>query len=653
MRFTKGRLASLSALSVLALAWSGCEAKEQTEYVAGVSTQVKVPRDLKSVRLSVSVGGVRQFCRGYRVYDGRVQLPRSLGTFALNDPKQSGPITYNIIGYTKELEEGTEFDDLACNDQVGGSEGARILRRSRQPYVENEILFLPMPLKYACFDTKCQNDNETCKGGVCVDATTDASKLPKYAPELVDGTGGNCFSTSQCLAGALPAIPVNPDDCTFAVAGTPSAPPTVGGAPNPFAAPGAPAPGEGLNVEVVFDGGYVSEVLDKDPDDGFVVPDPTKPQQFKLAKGLCTMFRGFDDGGQEVTGHRITGVRASGNCRAKSTTQPICQSDAFRSMGVDENGIAPQATLPGDCRATELKPPKSLLLLVVDNSEGHKAFFEEAPEVTVGVSLSDPAFSRTDIGMIYAPGTVADACNAALPPAVAPKLARNAKTEILDVFKQGATAGPTDFKLEGALGRAYALAKTGDYYKRAVLVIGNREFALDSCPGGILPAQMAQQAKTGTPSVDTHAILLAQPPAGVDPNTVAVEASAVGVSGFADGRGGRKEDAKNAFQNIVESLATCAYDVPTGATIADGDVLSYNDPISGVVRTIPNAPTCTSETGAGSGWGRSGNRIFICGAACADYRTTLKNAAFTNAIFGKPSPAMPVFAHKAACAPKP
>ena len=84
MRFRRSSARSaltLGAIAATALAWSGCDAKKQTEYVAGVSTQVQVPRDLKAIRVDVSVGGVVQFCRGYRVYDGKVQLPRSLGDF--------------------------------------------------------------------------------------------------------------------------------------------------------------------------------------------------------------------------------------------------------------------------------------------------------------------------------------------------------------------------------------------------------------------------------------------------------------------------------------------------------------------------------------------------------------------------------------------
>jgi hypothetical protein len=40
-------------------------------------------------------------------------------------------------------------------------------------------------------------------------------------------------------------------------------------------------------VRVWFEGGLVSEVLDLEKDEGYTVPDPKKPQQFRLAEGLC------------------------------------------------------------------------------------------------------------------------------------------------------------------------------------------------------------------------------------------------------------------------------------------------------------------------------------------------------------------------------
>ena len=98
---------TLGAVAATALVWSGCEAKKQTEYVAGVSTQVQVPRDLKAIRVDVSVGGVVQFCRGYRVYDGKVQLPRSLGEFPSQGKPGPDPITVTVSGFTEDFSETT------------------------------------------------------------------------------------------------------------------------------------------------------------------------------------------------------------------------------------------------------------------------------------------------------------------------------------------------------------------------------------------------------------------------------------------------------------------------------------------------------------------------------------------------------------------
>ena len=107
MRASTRRILTLGLIAATALAWSGCDAKKQTEYVAGVSTQVAVPRDLKAIRLDVSVGGVILFCRAYRVYDGKVQLPRSLGEFPSNGTPGPDPITVTVSGYTEEFSDTT------------------------------------------------------------------------------------------------------------------------------------------------------------------------------------------------------------------------------------------------------------------------------------------------------------------------------------------------------------------------------------------------------------------------------------------------------------------------------------------------------------------------------------------------------------------
>ena len=668
MRFPKRRIASLAAISLTALVWSGCTAKQQTEYVTGVSTQVKVPRDLQYIRLAVSVGGVRTFCRAYPVYNGRVQLPRSLGTFAENEPSGE-PITYQIVGYTEKLDEGDALDDVICGEKANvGADGARILRRSRQPYVKEEVLFLPMPLKYSCYDTNCDGpdkDNpdtsKTCKGGRCVDATVAFPEkvFPKFSPELLDGTGGDCFATSFCMGAGLPAIPVNLDDCTYAVANTPSMPATVQGFPNPLAPPpGTPSAGEGVNVEVTYDGGYVREILDKDPDEGFTIPDPAKPQQFRLAPGLCDMVKGNPNA---TPGKRITALRASATCRPKVITQPLCKDDSLAAMGLDPEGTSTDTNELAGCSATELKPPRTGLIVAIDDTKEHQSFFSGADvQFAINLALQDPAFYRADIGIVYSAGPNActtSSSSVAVPLesaiSVVPKI--KASIEGQATALNSKTEGSEIPRLDEALRLSYeALNANPSYFRRAVILVGEREFVNNTCPAD--PAQGTKARVTAAkPVVETFVFDLAgnstDPTAPAD----AFELADAAGTPMTDSRGSNKGPAKEGFQRVVERLATCVYDAPqNGQALPDGGTLSYNDPnLPSLVRSIPHEPACTDGTQSVDGWGRGdGGRIFVCGQACTDYRQTLKNAALLNLPFGQPPPAMPVFAHKPNCGPK-
>ena len=94
-------IATLAALGTSALVWSGCEGKKQTELVAGISTQVRVPKDLKTIRVDVLVGGTQVKCDSYRVFDGKVQLPRTLGTLPIDDSNRGLPLTITVAGYSE------------------------------------------------------------------------------------------------------------------------------------------------------------------------------------------------------------------------------------------------------------------------------------------------------------------------------------------------------------------------------------------------------------------------------------------------------------------------------------------------------------------------------------------------------------------------
>lgn len=664
MRFSKRRIGSLTALSVCALVWSGCDAKQQSEYVAGISTQVKVPRDLQYVRLSVSVGGVRSLCRAYPVYDGRVQLPRSLGTFAVNEPT-GDPVTYQIVGYTEKLDEGEALDDIACGEKTTvGKDGARVLRRSRQPYVKDEILFLPLPLKYSCYDTLCEGDDKTCKGGRCVDANVSvpADVFPKFSPELVDGSGGDCFSPAFCMGAGLPAIPVNLDDCTYAVANSKDMPPTQQGLPNPLQPPaGTPSAGDGVNVEVTYDGGYVKEILDKDPDEGFVIPDPNKPQQFRLAPGLCAMVKGSVD----TAGKRITAIRASATCRPKLISQPICKDEMFAAMGANPDGTSSDNNDLTGCSATELKPPKTALVVLVDKTKEHESFFTGADvQFAVNLALQDPAFYRADIGIVYSAGALAcgagsSTSNVAVPPEnasiVVPKIkaAIEAEKSVLATKSEGTEIPRFDEGLRLSYEALGGAANPKGYFRRAVILIGERKFVDNTCPA--IPAERAKERAVAAKPIETYVFDLAGPSADPTAPLDAFELADAAGTPLTDARGSNKAPAKEGFQRVVERLATCVYEAPAKAeSLPNGGTLSYNDPnVPSIVRSIPFVEGCTDGTQNVNGWSKgSDGRIYICGSSCADYRTALKNAALVNLPFGQPPPAMPVFAHKPNCGPK-
>src|SRR5258708_12691631 len=56
----------------------------------------------------------------------------------------------------------------------------------------------------------------------------------------------------------------------------------------------SPPPGTGVNARVYYDG-VEEEILDLDPNEGFFVPDASKPQVFQLAPGLCDLVKKGSD----------------------------------------------------------------------------------------------------------------------------------------------------------------------------------------------------------------------------------------------------------------------------------------------------------------------------------------------------------------------
>jgi hypothetical protein len=675
MRRLTTKALSLGLLGASALAWSGCEAEKQTQYVAGISTQVQVPRDLKTVRVDVSVGGIISFCQAYKVYDGRVQLPRSLGTYPVDVSKTSSPITISVVGFTAEYDEANPA--IGSCSSVGakvGENGIRVLRRSRQPYLTDQTLFLPMGLKFGCYDTDCESGGteKTCKAGRCYDASQDPKKLVPYTPDLVDGSGGGCFSVKECMGPAIPPAIVNPDDCTYAIPGTKSAPtPAI---PNPLA-----TPGEGVNVEVVYDGGAVVEVLDLDEQEGFFIPDPAKPQQFRLAPGLCDQVKGegpdpLSPNATRPTPHRITSIRASALCRAKAASQPLCREDALLKMGLNAQGESPNANAPDKCQARELRSSPSLLVVLADDTKNNKDLFEDTQAGLdfLKKGLEDPAFATTEVAVVYYPGDNACGAGPINPPR---SVRRDVDAVVAEIDAHQPRTGDEPTNLAAILPSVFQYAKAASstvsspagaaFAKRAVLVLSNRDFdkasTAPACVSPTTSSNLALAARTGTPAVDTYALLFTNDPATPEANQAQIlnEANQVAGGKAFDARGAaNKANALRALQKITADLATCTYDVPTsGVTFDTNSTLAYSDAIALPAKPsvkIPFNAGCVDETSAVAGWNFTDGtprRIRVCGQACTDYRNALSAAQQYAALYLQPSQAVPMFWYNNPCSP--
>jgi hypothetical protein len=433
------RAATLGAIALVTLAWSGCSGKKQTELVAGVTSQVQVPRDFRSVRIDVNGAFGNTFCRTYPVYDGKVRLPRTLGVLSGGDP--SAPVTITVAGYVQDSQDGSiaAFSDCLASPEVGKNGrnvdtggGARVMRRSRQPYVPDRILYLPMPLHYSCYDVDCEcglpDDTKcprvkrpecsagdcTCKGGKCVSPDITTERLVDYDDDLVFGSSNTCFrpfittddkgnKLPGCLDDGVPPQLVDAKKCIYVLPETASAaglPPFDAG----FPLPEPETHGAGLNVRVVYDN-IVSEVLDYEgpctqqgPSEGYCTPDPSKPQMFQLAASLCHP----EDKTLSDSPHRITLMTASGLCPSKTELQPICD---------DSVQGPPQPTLidggssaDGSCNVgLSLKPAQSALYILMDKASGMRQFLGSSSVLAqvIGLPLSDPVFKNTLVGFKF------------------------------------------------------------------------------------------------------------------------------------------------------------------------------------------------------------------------------------------------------------
>ena len=603
------RRAQACALAALSC-FVACSSAPVTELVAGVSTQVQVPKELRSIEVSVKAGGQTSYCQHFEVVQGKVQLPRTLG---VNKEHDNIPVTISIIGF---LDPASDLDDNRsdCPDDPTQPSGfavnpsfvpqARVVRRSIQTYREDHISFVPMPLRFSCFDNStthavlCPGANAgtmTCKAGACVDANIDSAGLVDYSDDLVFGNTNTCFSNLQCLANAQPPTLLDATNCLYSATG-----------------PAGPNPAD-LNVRVIFDG-FVSETLDDDRDEGFFVPDSTKPDQFQLAPGLCHPAN---------AAHQILSIAASRGCPTKTALQPLCNEGA-----------------------QVLIPAPSALYLMLDRSQAMQPLITEPQGVSqvLGLTLKDAALATTNVGFKFIPALSA-ACTqasyanlAAEPTDLKFEVATNAQGDIsarITTQQTGtfpATAPPFPEILDPS--GAYAafggngLDQSAAYNRRAVILITNNDVnASNGCSGSNPSATSAAAALSGASPIYTYVILLKN---SGDPNPAqtlqnATDLATAGGTTLFNATGADAGPAAlNAINSIIADLSSCLYETPTNITDQSAQ-LAISSPLGS--QNIPFNAACSSASTSSDGWNFDGNRIRICGNSCTTIRNVLTSTA--------------------------
>jgi hypothetical protein len=430
-------LGALVAVSAGVGGGAGCSGTKPTELVPGVTTQIVVPHDLQGVRVTVLADGALVFDQGYNVGPGgTVQLPSTLGV--LSSPNPSTVVSVTIRGYQSPCVgtgNAVAPDCSSLGDAPVGNGGPQVLRRSVQTFVDQRILFVPMPLSYSCWNNGGCTSDQSCKGNQCVPSTTDSANLVDFDPALLDGTDV-CFNPQECFADALPAQLVDLATCTYAV-------PTIPGTTPP---PGLNVriwyedflwtpDGDGTFSNVLQNGGEM-EILNNDPTEGFTLGGPpdagvgdggaSTQELFQLAPGLCQLAQqaalpppppavGADGGvaadagtGEYVT---VSRIEVATGCPSKPALLPICQGQqANASVLPGDAGSSPD----GVCNVNvNMTPTQSALYLAFDDSQlMNGAYGGMGSAYALSLSLNDPVFQRTYAASTFFHQTTSADCTA-------------------------------------------------------------------------------------------------------------------------------------------------------------------------------------------------------------------------------------------------
>ncbi len=687
-------LAALTALSVASGGESGCSTTKPTELVPAVLSQVVVPHDLQSVRVTVFANGKTSFDQAYDVGpNGTVTLPSTLGV--VSGEATSTVVRITIRGYETPCAASNDCND-GMDDPVGNS-GSRILRRSVQTFVDQHTLFLPMPLSYSCWNTDCGIDsNMTCKGNTCVDGTTSETTLVDFDPSLVDGTGV-CFSPKACFGDkpdggsslAIAPLLVDASTCTYSFP--------------------APAP-LGLNVRAYYQNfawtmnalgqyqpmlqsGGEQEILDEDTVEGFTLVSGgatdggVKGTLFKLSPGLCKLVNAASNppttpaGGGPATYITISDLRVAALCPPKTPLLPICKGEQTNGPALPSG----EMTTDGMCNVgVPIAPTASSLYLVMDQSQVmHGAFGPMGSATALSLSLSDPVFKRTYAAFSFLPTPVPgqSECTSAMTPFTMPDidfgLAAAVQSKIagkLNGWTAPDTAvSPDPLNLQAAMRLDagtykhvldFLVGKEAPNIAAAMFFVNRAPDTTNDCNpplGGQPTVQDALESEilaafNSTPSLQTYFVVLDDDqhdtgtPGGALTFFKKVQADLPQAVQVLDATQTTSQQAAQTvaanFSKLVTQLGTCLYDyaLPKG-TDPTKVAVAYTVPGKTQPTIVPSSSLCTAATqNTIDGWNIDNGRLRICGTSCTNLRNTILAAAGAALQSGQPAADVPVTA---------
>lgn len=639
---------------------TACTTTRPTELVPGVLTQVQVPRDLKAIQLEVHANGRQVFCQGYVVYDGTVRLPRTLGL--VPGASSNDVVKVTIRGYdAKSLRpDGSNGDLDNCLgtpingvDPTSGDRGPRMLRRSIQTFVDQQTLFLPMPLSYSCWDQPDCGDTQTCKASRCHDATVDPSKLADFDPSLLDGKSNTCFDPSTCFADALPAQSTDSDKCiyTFPV----------------------PPPRQGMNVRIFYEdfvwtanpitkelepkvtNAGEQEILGEDPDEGFTVVDST---HFRLAPGLCDLAKNAaaKPTKEGVSFRALSDIQVASACAPRPPLLPICAGQQYAPQNLPDGGT----TTDGVCNVAQtLDPAPSAVYIALDDSQSmHAAFGSAGYATAMSLSLTDPVFRRTWGAYRYfthdctGNGYSTDGQGQPL----AWKYAPDQQQALATALKNWHASADPSLDLSAAMRpdavygalSSFAQQKKEPFNHVVAMFFVNRaptsggggvdagvEGGVDAGIEGGVDAGAGNDCNKSEPStvinesqaafsqgIETYFVVLGSDTP--DPSVLAFYQTVASTPGTgAQALDATSSDPKTAIGNfgkVAADLGTCLYEVPAGVTAAASVAFLDFSPIllgqPPQSRPVPANAGCSAKNPSVDGWNIDGSRVRICGASC-------------------------------------